>query len=227
MARHGKRLRNIKKDLDLDKVYTLGDAVDIIKKSATSKFDETIEVCVMLGIDTKKPEQNVRSVVNLPHGTGKTYRVAVFAKDQKAEEAKKAGAEVVGAEDLVEMIQKGDMPFDRCIATPDLMPLVGRVGKILGPKGLMPNPKLGTVTQDVVSAIENVKGGQVEYRSEKNGIVHAGIGKASFSQEQIVENIKTFIDAIVKSKPTGLKGHYLKKMVLSSTMGAGLTFALD
>ncbi|MDR1476429.1 MAG: 50S ribosomal protein L1 [Holosporales bacterium] len=227
MAHHGKRLRNIKKGLGLNKELSLEEAVAIIKKSATSKFDETIEVCVMLGIDAKKPDQNVRNVVNLPHGTGKTYRVAVFAKDQKAEDAKKAGAEVVGAEELVEMIQKGNMPFDRCIATPDLMPLVGKVGKILGPKGLMPNPKLGTVTQDVVTAINNVKGGQVEYRSEKNGIVHAGVGKASFSTDQIISNVKALMDAILKSKPAGLKGQYLKKMVISSTMGVGLIFSLD
>ncbi|MDR1233991.1 MAG: 50S ribosomal protein L1 [Holosporales bacterium] len=227
MARPGKRLRGIRKDLDLDKIYTLKEAVSLIKKSANAKFDETVEVCLMLGIDPKKPEQNVRSVVSLPHGTGKTYRVAVFAKDQKAEEAKKAGAEVVGAEDLVEMIQKGDMPFDRCVATPDMMPLVGRVGKILGPKGLMPNPKLGTVTVDVAAAVQNIRGGQIEYRSEKSGIVHAGVGKASFSEGKIVENVQALVDAVLKSKPAGLKGHYLKKMVLSSTMGSGLTFALD
>ncbi|MDR0640327.1 MAG: 50S ribosomal protein L1 [Holosporales bacterium] len=227
MSRSGKRLRGIKKDLDLKKVYTLQEAVSLIKKSANAKFDETIEVCLILGIDPKKPEQNVRSVVNLPHGTGKTYRVAVFAKDQKAEEAKKAGAEIVGAEDLVEMIQKGDMPFDRCVATPDMMPLVGRVGKILGPKGLMPNPKLGTVTVDVATTVQNIRGGQIEYRSEKSGIVHAGVGKASFSEDKIVENVQALVDAVIKSKPVGLKGHYLKKMVLSSTMGAGITFALD
>lgn len=227
MARIGKRLTDIRKELDLDKVYSLSEAIDIIKKSATAKFDETVEISVMLGIDGSKQDQAVRNVVTLPNGTGKTYRVAVFAKDQKADEAKKAGADIVGGEELVEMIQKGDMPFDRCIATPDMMGLVGRVGKILGPKGLMPNPKLGTVTMDVVTAINNVKGGQIEYRSEKNGIVHAGIGKVSFTNEAIAENIKVFIDAVVKSKPAGAKGNYLKKMTLSSTMGVGVTFVLD
>lgn len=227
MARIGKRLTDIRKELDLDKVYSLSEAIDIVKRSATAKFDETVEISVMLGIDGSKQDQAVRNVVTLPNGTGKTYRVAVFAKDQKADEAKKAGADIVGGEDLVEMIQKGDMPFDRCIATPDMMGLVGRVGKILGPKGLMPNPKLGTVTMDVVTAINNVKGGQIEYRSEKNGIVHAGIGKVSFTNEAIAENIKVFIDAVVKSKPAGAKGNYLKKMTLSSTMGVGVTFVLD
>lgn len=227
MARIGKRLTDIRKELDLDKVYSLSEAIDIVKKSATAKFDETVEISVMLGIDGSKQDQAVRNVVTLPNGTGKTYRVAVFAKDQKADEAKKAGADIVGGEELVEMIQKGDMPFDRCIATPDMMGLVGRVGKILGPKGLMPNPKLGTVTMDVLTAINNVKGGQIEYRSEKNGIVHAGIGKVSFAKEAIAENIKVFIDAVVKSKPAGAKGNYLKKMTLSSTMGVGVTFVLD
>lgn len=227
MARIGKRLTDIRKELDLDKVYSLSEAIDIVKRSATAKFDETVEISVMLGIDGSKQDQAVRNVVTLPNGTGKTYRVAVFAKDQKADEAKKAGADIVGGEELVEMIQKGDMPFDRCIATPDMMGLVGRVGKILGPKGLMPNPKLGTVTMDVVTAINNVKGGQIEYRSEKNGIVHAGIGKVSFTNEAIAENIKVFIDAVVKSKPAGAKGNYLKKMTLSSTMGVGVTFVLD
>ena len=227
MAHLGKRLKNIKKGLDLNKVYSLKEAVDIIKKGAVAKFDETIEISMMLGIDTKKPDQNVRSVINLPHGTGKTYRVAVFAKDQKAEEAKKAGADIVGAEELVEMIQKGDMPFDKCIATPDMMALVGRVGKILGPKGLMPNPKLGTVTNDVAGAINNVKGGQIEYRTEKNGIIHAGIGKASFSEDAILENAKALIDAVLKSKPVGVKGAYVKKMTLSSTMGVGITFVME
>ena len=227
MAHLGKRLKNAKKDLDLNKIYSLKEAIAIVKKAATAKFDETVEISVMLGIDPTKQDQAVRNVVNLPNGTGKTYRVAVFAKDQKAEEAKKAGADIVGAEELVEMIQKGDMPFDRCIATPDMMPLVGRVGKLLGPKGLMPNPKLGTVTADVTTAINNVKGGQVEYRSEKGGIIHAGVGKISFSDDALVENINALIDAVNKSKPAGAKGHYLKKMTLSSTMGVGITFVLD
>jgi len=226
MAHIGKRIANLKKDLDLNKVYPLNEAIEIVKKAATAKFDETVDISIMLGIDGSKQDQAVRNVVTLPNGTGKTYRVAVFAKDQKAEEAKDAGADIVGGEELVEMIQKGDMPFDRCIATPDMMGLVGRVGKILGPKGLMPNPKLGTVTMDVATAINNVKGGQIEYRSEKNGIVHAGIGKASFKDEALAENVKAFIDAVVKSKPAGAKGNYLKKMTLSSTMGVGVTFVL-
>lgn len=227
MAHLGKRLKNARKDLNLEKVYSLGEAIELVKKSATAKFDETIDVCVMLGIDGSKQDQAVRNVVTLPNGTGKTYRVAVFAKDQKAEEAKKAGADIVGAEDLLEMVQKGDMPFDRCIATPDMMALVGRVGKILGPKGLMPNPKLGTVTMDVATAVKNVKGGQVEYRSEKAGIIHVGVGKASFKNDALAENIRALVNAIVKSKPVGAKGQYLKKMVLSSTMGVGVMFALD
>ena len=227
MAKMGKRIANLKKDLDLTKVYSLKEAIELVKKSANAKFDETIDVSIMLGIDGSKQDQAVRNVVTLPNGTGKTYRVAVFAKDQKAEEAKKAGADIVGGEDLIEMIQKGEAHFDRCIATPDMMGLVGRVGKILGPKGLMPNPKLGTVTMDVATAITNVKGGQIEYRSEKSGIVHAGIGKASFKSEAIAENVKALIDAVVKSKPVGAKGNYLKKMTLSSTMGIGVTFTLD
>ena len=227
MANMGKRLKNARKDLNLEKIYSLNEAIELVKKSATAKFDETIDVCVMLGIDGSKQDQAVRNVVTLPNGTGKTYRVAVFAKDQKAEEAKKAGADIVGAEDLLEMVQKGDMPFDRCIATPDMMALVGRVGKILGPKGLMPNPKLGTVTMDVATAVKNVKGGQVEYRSEKAGIIHVGAGKASFKNDALAENIRALIDAIVKSKPVGAKGQYLKKMVLSSTMGVGVMFTLD
>ncbi len=227
MAKMGKRIANLKKDLDLTKVYSLKESIELVKKSANAKFDETIDVSIMLGIDGSKQDQAVRNVVTLPNGTGKTYRVAVFAKDQKAEEAKKAGADIVGGEDLIEMIQKGEAHFDRCIATPDMMGLVGRVGKILGPKGLMPNPKLGTVTMDVATAITNVKGGQIEYRSEKSGIVHAGIGKASFKSEAIAENVKALIDAVVKSKPVGAKGNYLKKMTLSSTMGIGVTFTLD
>ena len=222
----GKRLKNIKKDLNLDKVYSLEEAVSIVKKSANAKFDETIEIAVMLGVDPKKQDQNIRGVINFPNGTGKTYRVAVFAKDKKAEEARAAGADIVGGEELVEMIQKGDMPFDRCIATPDMMALVGRVGKILGPKGLMPNPKLGTVTTDVTTAINNVKGGQVEYRTEKNGIVHARVGKASFSESALVDNVKAFLDALEKAKPQGVKGSYVKKMTLSSTMGVGVTFTV-
>ncbi|MDR2666556.1 MAG: 50S ribosomal protein L1 [Holosporales bacterium] len=223
----GKRLKNIRSDLDLAKEYDLREAVGIVKKAANAKFDETIEVSVMLGIDLTKQDQAVRNVVTLPHGTGKTYKIAVFAKDQKAEEAKKAGADFVGADDLVETVQNGVVSFDRCIATPDMMALVGKVGKILGPKGLMPNPKLGTVTADVASAVKNIKGGQIEYRSEKNGIVHAGVGKASFKDAAIAENVKALLDAIIRSKPQGVKGSYLKKMTLSSTMGVGVTFVLD
>jgi large subunit ribosomal protein L1 len=227
MINFGKRLRNVREKLNFDKTYPLKDAVETVKKAATAKFNETVEISIMLNIDSTKQDQAVRNVITLPNGTGKTYKVAVFAKDQKAEEAKKAGADIVGSDELVEMIQKGNMPFDRCIATPDMMPLVGKVGKILGPRGLMPNPKLGTVTLDVATAISNIKNGQIEYRSEKNGIVHAGIGKASFSNDAIEENVRALVDAVVKSKPAGVKGAYFKKMTLSSTMGVGVAFALD
>jgi large subunit ribosomal protein L1 len=226
MAFIGKRTKNMQKMVDLNKIYNLSEAISVIKSNATAKFNETIEIVMMLGIDPKKQEQAVRSVVNLPHGTGRTFRVAVFAKDERADEAKAAGADIVGAEDLVDSIQKGNITFDRCIATPDMMAFVGRVGKILGPKGLMPNPKLGTVTNDIVAAVKNIKGGQVEYRSEKNGIVHAGIGKANFPENKIKENVLAFYDAVIKMKPAGVKGAYLKKMVLSSTMGVGLTFTV-
>jgi large subunit ribosomal protein L1 len=227
MAKTGKRLVGIRKSVDLGKVYSLLESVGLVKKNAVAKFDETVDLCVMLGIDPKKQDQNVRGVVNLPNGTGKICRVAVFAKDQKATEAAAAGADIIGAEDLVESIQKGNFPFDKCIATPDMMPLVGRVGKILGPKGLMPNPKLGTVTVDVATAVKNIKGGQVEYRSEKNGIVHAGVGKASFTEGALVENVKALLDALQKSRPSGTKGSFVKKMVLSSTMGIGVPFVVD
>ncbi|MDR0552716.1 MAG: 50S ribosomal protein L1 [Holosporales bacterium] len=223
----GKRLKKIKSEINTQKVYSLKEAVSIIKKNATAKFDETIELCMMLGIDPKRQDQGVRNVLNLPHGTGKTYRVAVFAKDAKADEAKAAGADVVGSDELVAMIQRGDIQFDKCVATPDMMGLVGRVGKILGPKGLMPNPKLGTVTNDIAAVVKNIKGGQIEYRSEKNGIVHAGIGKASFSEQQLEENARALYNAIDNSRPAGVKGTFIKKMVLSSTMGVGLTFILD
>jgi large subunit ribosomal protein L1 len=227
MKKIGKRLKELRKELDLDKVYTLADAIKLVKKSATAKFDETIEISVMLGIDPAKQDQMIRNVITLPNGTGKTYRVAVFAKDQKAEEAKAAGADIVGGDELVESIQKGNMPFERCVATPDMMGLVGKVGKILGPKGLMPNPKLGTVTNDVASAVKNIKGGQIEYRTEKNGIIHAGLGKASFSDKAISENVEALIDALVKSRPAGAKGSYIKKMTLSSTMGIGVMFTMN
>ncbi len=207
--------------MDKTKVYSLEEAVKTIKERATAKFDETIEVAINLNVDPRKADQNLRGVVQLPNGTGKTYRVAVFAKGPKAEEALKAGADIVGAEDLMEKIQAGDMPFDRCIATPDMMGLVGRVGKILGPRGLMPNPKLGTVTMDVAEAIKSVKGGQVEYRTEKAGIVHAGVGKASFTEKAILENVKSYVDAVIKAKPTGVKGTYVKSLSLSFHYGAG------
>jgi large subunit ribosomal protein L1 len=186
-----------------------------------------VEIAINLNVDAKKADQNIRGVIQLPHGTGKSYRVAVFAKGPKAEEAKKAGADIVGAEELMEQIQKGEMPFDRCIATPDMMGLVGRVGKILGPRGLMPNPKLGTVTMDVAAAVTAVKGGQVEYRTEKSGIVHVGVGKASFDGVKLEENIKALLDTVVKARPAGVKGTYIKKLSLSSTMGPGLAFSVE
>ncbi|MBI1954176.1 MAG: 50S ribosomal protein L1 [Proteobacteria bacterium] len=227
MAFIGKRLKKAYTVVDRNKIYPLSEAVKIIQDNAQTKFDETVELAINLNVDAKKSDQNLRGVVQLPNGTGKTYRVAVFARGPKAEEAKSAGADIVGAEDLVERIQNGDMPFDRCIATPDMMGLVGRVGKILGPRGVMPNPKLGTVTMDVASAVKSVKGGQVEYRTEKAGIIHAGVGKVSFSAQALIENIKVFVDAIVKARPAGVKGAYMKKISLSSTMGVGLTITID
>ncbi len=227
MARIGKRLKTAYEGLDVVKTYTLDEAVKIIREKAKAKFDETIEVAINLNIDARKADQNIRGVVQLPNGTGKTYRVAVFAKGAKAEEAKEAGADIVGAEDLMERIQSGQIDFDRCIATPDMMGLVGRVGKILGPRGIMPNPKLGTVTIDVAGAIKAVKGGQVEYRTEKGGIVHAGVGKASFSAEALVENIMMYVETIQKIRPAGVKGTYVKSMSLSSTMGPSVKFAVS
>jgi large subunit ribosomal protein L1 len=226
MAHIGKRLKKVHEVIQLNKVYSLEEAVKMVKANATAKFDETIEIAINLSIDSRKTDQNVRGVVQLPNGTGKNYRVAVFAKGAKADEAKKAGADIVGAEDLMEKIQAGDMPFERCIATPDMMGLVGRVGKLLGPRGLMPNPKLGTVTMDVAQAIAAVKGGQVEYRAEKGGVVHSGIGKASFQEKALVENISAYIDAVQKARPSGIKGSFIKKLTLSSTMGAGIRFEL-
>jgi len=222
MAKKGKRLAGVYGDLDRNSVYDIAEAVKLLKEKATAKFDETIEVSMNLGVDPRHADQNVRGVVNLPNGTGKTVRVAVFAKGDKAEEAKAAGADVVGAEDLMEKIQKGEINFERCIATPDMMPVVGRLGKILGPRGLMPNPKLGTVTPDVATAVAAAKGGQVEFRAEKAGIVHAGIGKASFGADALVENAKAFIDAINKARPSGAKGTYIKRVSMSSTMGPGV-----
>jgi large subunit ribosomal protein L1 len=218
----GKRMKKAYEGIDRDGFYGIDDAVKMIKERAKAKFDETIEISMNLGIDPRHADQNVRGVVSLPNGTGKTLRVAVFAKGPKAEAAKAAGADLVGAEDLAEKVQAGEMNFDRCIATPDMMVLVGKLGKVLGPRGLMPNPKLGTVTNDVAEAVKAAKGGQVEFRAEKAGIVHAGVGKASFTQEALVENVKAFVGAINRAKPAGAKGTYIKKVSLSSTMGPGL-----
>jgi large subunit ribosomal protein L1 len=222
MAKNGKRLNNAYEGIDRDEDYGLNEAVSKIKGAAKAKFDETIEVVLNLNVDPRHSDQMVRGVVNLPHGTGNTVRVAVFAKDAKADEAREAGADLVGAEDLAEAIQKGEMNFDRCIATPDMMPIVGRLGKVLGPRGLMPNPKLGTVTPDVAGAVTAAKAGQVEYRTEKAGIIHAGVGKASFSEEQIRENVMTLVDAVLKAKPQSIKGTYMKRATLTSTMGPGV-----
>ncbi len=219
---HKKRLAAAYKAVDLTKSYSLADAIATVQANAKAKFDETIEISMNLGIDPRHADQMVRGLVGLPNGTGKTLRVGVFARGAKAEEALAAGADVVGADDLAEKIQAGDIQFDRCIATPDMMGLVGRLGKILGPRGLMPNPRLGTVTMDVKGAITAAKAGQVEFRAEKAGIVHAGIGKASFPVEKLLENAKAFADAIVKAKPTGAKGTYVQKVAVSSTMGPGV-----
>ncbi|MCW9033554.1 MAG: 50S ribosomal protein L1 [Alphaproteobacteria bacterium] len=222
MAKIGKRTKAATEKVDRLKDYAMAEACALVKENATAKFDETIEIAVNLGVDPRHADQMVRGVIALPHGTGKTTRVAVFAKDAKADEAKAAGADLVGAEDLMEAIQKGEMGFDRVIATPDMMGVVGRLGKVLGPRGLMPNPKLGTVTPNVTEAINAAKAGQVQFRVEKTGIIHAGIGKASFSAEQITDNLKSFMDAILKAKPTGSKGTYLKRATVSSTMGPGV-----
>jgi large subunit ribosomal protein L1 len=222
MGSHSKRLKSAYENIDRKAVYELVEAVKKIKAAAGAKFDETVEIAMNLGVDPRHADQNVRGVVALPHGTGKSVRVAVFAKGPKAEEALKAGADLVGAEDLAEKIQAGEIDFDRCIATPDMMPVVGRLGKVLGPRGLMPNPKLGTVTTDVAGAIKAVKGGQVEFRVEKAGIVHAGVGKTSFGEDALVANIRAFVDAISRAKPSGAKGTYIKRISLSSTMGPGV-----
>ena len=218
----GKRIRNAYEGIDRDGLVSVEEAVAMVKSRATAKFDETIEISMNLGIDPRHADQNVRGAVTLPAGTGKAVRVAVFAKDAKADEAKAAGADIVGAEDLMEQVQAGSIDFERVIATPDMMPIVGRLGKVLGPRGLMPNPKLGTVTADVAAAVEAAKGGQVQFRAEKAGIVHAGIGKASFSEADILANVKAFIDAIQKAKPSGAKGTYVKKIAICSTMGPGV-----
>ncbi len=222
MSKLGKRTDAIRQGIDRKKLYAIDEAVKLIKERAKAKFDETVEVAMNLGVDPRHADQMVRGVVNLPNGTGKTVRVAVFARDAKADEARKAGADVVGAEDLVEQVQNGNINFDRVIATPDMMPLVGRLGKILGPRNLMPNPKVGTVTPDVAGAVKAAKGGAVEFRVEKAGIIHAGVGKASFSDEALLQNIKAFADAVQKAKPTGAKGTYLKRFAVSSTMGPGV-----
>ena len=215
----GKRYKEAKKLLNDSEVLSVEKAISVVKKNSTAKFDETIELAINLGVDTRHADQMVRGVCSLPNGTGKSMRVAVFAKDQKAEEATAAGADLVGAEDLMESIQNGNIDFDRCIATPDMMPIVGRLGKVLGPRNLMPNPKVGTVTMDIKTAVESAKGGEVQFRAEKSGVVQAGVGKASFDEKKLVENVKAFIDAVNKAKPSGAKGTYLKKVAVSSTMG--------
>ncbi len=227
MGKIGKRMKAARTGVDPEKAYAVTEAVNFVKSRAKAKFDETVEIAMNLGIDPKHADQMVRGVCNLPNGSGRTLRVAVFARGAKAEEAKSAGADVVGAEDLVEQVQGGNINFDRCIATPDMMGLVGRLGKVLGPRGLMPNPRVGTVTMDVASAVRGAKGGAVEFRVEKAGIVQAGVGKASFSEKQLVENIKAFVDAVVKAKPAGAKGNYLNKVSLSSTQGVGVKVDLS
>ena len=222
MAQTTKRMSSALGTVDRNKLYSVDAAVAAVKANAKAKFDETVEIAINLGVDPRHADQMVRGVCNLPNGTGRSVRVAVFAKGAKADEARKAGADVVGAEDLMEEIQNGRMDFDKVIATPDMMPVVGRLGKVLGPRGMMPNPKVGTVTMDVAKAVEASKGGAVEFRAEKAGIVHAGVGKASFSEKALSENVKAFLDAIVKAKPAGAKGTYLKKIAISSTMGPGL-----
>jgi large subunit ribosomal protein L1 len=222
----GKRGKKARQGIDRNAFYDLEKAVDLIKTGATAKFDETVEVAMNLGVDPRQSDQNVRGVVQLPHGTGKSLRVAVFAKGEKAKQAKDAGADIVGDADLAEKVQAGQIDFDRCIATPDMMAVVGRLGKVLGPRGLMPNPKLGTVTNDVAEAVKAAKGGQVQYRAEKAGIVHAGIGKVSFSEAALIENAKALVGAIARGKPTGIKGAYIKRASLSSTMGPGIKLDL-
>ncbi|MCR9258049.1 MAG: 50S ribosomal protein L1 [Alphaproteobacteria bacterium] len=222
MAKLGKRLRALNETVNRDKLYSLEEAVKLVKGNAKAKFDETIEVAMNLGVDPRHADQMVRGMVALPHGTGKSVRVAVFAKDAKAEEAREAGADIVGAEDLMEQIQGGMMDFERCIATPDMMGIVGRLGRVLGPRGLMPNPKLGTVTPNVGDAVKAAKAGQVEFRVEKAGIIHAGVGKTSFDETHLVDNLKAFVDAVSRAKPSGAKGQYIRKVALSSTMGPGV-----
>jgi large subunit ribosomal protein L1 len=227
MAQLGKRTRAAREAFKGQENLTVEAAVALVKANATAKFDETIEIAINLGVDTRHADQMVRGVVGLPNGTGKTVRVAVFARDAKADEAKAAGADIVGAEDLMETILGGKIEFDRCIATPDMMPVVGRLGKILGPRNLMPNPKVGTVTPDVATAVAAAKGGEVQFKAEKGGVVHAGVGKASFDEAKLVENIRAFVDSVTKAKPTGAKGAYMKGITLSSSMGPGVTVSVD
>ena len=227
MAHVGKRFAAAKAAFEGKSEVSVEDAVALVKANATAKFDETVDIVFALGVDPRHADQMVRGVVALPNGTGKTVRVAVFARDAKAEEATAAGADIVGAEDLMESIQQGNLDFDRCIATPDMMPIVGRLGKILGPRNLMPNPRVGTVTMDVKAAVEAAKGGEVQFKAEKAGVVHAGIGKVSFSEAALVENVKTIIDAVNKARPSGAKGTYINKIALSSTMGPGVTLDIS
>ena len=222
MTKKGKRISKANEGINRSAFYSLEEAIQLIKDRASAKFDETVEIAMNLGVDPRHADQMVRGVCQLPNGSGRDVKVAVFAKDDKAEEAKAAGADIVGSDDLVQKIQAGDIDFDRCIATPDMMPLVGRLGKVLGPRGLMPNPKVGTVTNDVAEAVTSAKGGAVEFRVEKAGIVHAGVGKVSFSEEALVQNVKALTDAVMKAKPSGVKGSYLKKVAVSSTMGPGV-----
>ena len=227
MAKYGKRTTEAKKAFAGKFNVTVEDAVALIKANSKAKFDETVEIAMNLGVDPRHADQMVRGVVNLPNGTGKSVRVAVFARGPKAEEAQKAGADIVGAEDLMEIVQGGQIDFDRCIATPDMMPIVGRLGKVLGPRNLMPNPKIGTVTMDIKEAVEDSKGGQVQFKVEKAGVVHAGIGKVSFDEAKLIENIRSFVDAVAKARPSGSKGAYMKKIAISSTMGPSVTINVD
>jgi large subunit ribosomal protein L1 len=222
MAHIGKRVVKGREGIDRTKLYPLDQAVTFVKERANAKFDETVEIAMNLGVDPRHADQMVRGVCNLPNGSGRTLRVAVFARGAKADEARAAGADIVGAEDLVQTVTEGKIEFDRCIATPDMMPLVGRLGKVLGPRGLMPNPKVGTVTMDITNAVKASKGGSVEFRVEKAGIVHGAVGKASFPAEKLAENIKAFADAVIKAKPTGAKGTYVQRVAISSTMGPGV-----
>ena len=227
MAKLGKRTTAAREAFAGKSNVTVGEAVALVKANATAKFDETVEISMQLGVDPRHADQMVRGVVSLPNGTGKSVRVAVFARDAKADEAKAAGADIVGAEDLMEIVQGGTIDFDRCIATPDMMPIVGRLGKVLGPRNLMPNPKVGTVTMDVKAAVEAAKGGEVQFKAEKAGVVHAGLGKSSFGEKELIENVRSFIGAVQKARPSGAKGAYMKKITLSSTMGPSVTVSID